>query len=108
MSRSPAEHCPSGLPAGSLPLSVQVTLRRQQEQLQLVVEDSAPGVPVESLPKLFDHLYRVEDSRNRSTGGSGLGLAICQRIVAAHGGSIGASASALGGLRIDVLLPQQG
>ncbi len=87
---------------------VQVTLRRDGDALQLSVEDSAPGVPAESLPKLFDHLYRVEDSRNRSTGGSGLGLAICQRIVAAHGGTIGAGASPLGGLRIDVQLPLNG
>lgn len=84
---------------------VQVTLRRAGNELRLSVEDSAPGVPAESLPKLFDHLYRVEDSRNRRTGGSGLGLAICQRIVAAHGGAITAADSALGGLRIDVTLP---
>ena len=87
---------------------VQVSLRPRGDNLELSVEDSAPGVPEASLPKLFDHLYRVEDSRNRSTGGSGLGLAICQRIVAAHGGTIDASASPLGGLRIDVVLPQQG
>jgi two-component system sensor histidine kinase BaeS len=87
---------------------VQVSLRRDGEQLLLTVEDSAPGVPAESLPRLFDHLYRVEDSRNRSTGGSGLGLAICQRIVAAHGGAITAAASAFGGLRIDVVLPMKG
>ncbi len=87
---------------------VQVTVRQRGEALELTVEDSAPGVPAESLPRLFDHLYRVEDSRNRSTGGSGLGLAICQRIVAAHGGTISAGTSPLGGLRIDVVLPQRG
>jgi len=87
---------------------VQVTLRQGDEGLQLTVEDSAPGVPTEALPKLFDHLYRVDDSRNRSTGGSGLGLAICQRIVVAHGGNISAAPSPLGGLRIDVSLPQHG
>ncbi|MGE0113992.1 MAG: ATP-binding protein [Steroidobacteraceae bacterium] len=87
---------------------VQVTLRRQTDNVCLTVEDSAPGVPTESLPKLFDHLYRVENSRNRGSGGSGLGLAICQRIVIAHGGAITAAASALGGLRIEVLLPDNG
>ncbi|HEY3698790.1 MAG TPA: ATP-binding protein, partial [Spongiibacteraceae bacterium] len=64
-----------------------------------------PSVPEAALPKLFDHLFRVEDSRNRATGGSGLGLAICQRIVAAHQGSISAAPSALGGLAIRVFLP---
>lgn len=84
---------------------VRVSLANSAERVELLVEDSAPAVPAAALPKLFDHLFRVEDSRNRRTGGSGLGLAICQRIVAAHHGTIGAELSELGGLRIRVLLP---
>ena len=68
-------------------------------------QDSAPGVPAGELGKLFDRLYRVEFSRNRSLGGAGLGLAICQNIVAAHEGTIEALASSLGGVRIKVSLP---
>lgn len=85
--------------------SVRVALRTSDDGVELLVEDSAPAVPAEALPKLFDHLYRVEDSRNRRTGGSGLGLAICQRIVAAHHGTIRAELAELGGLRIRVRLP---
>jgi len=80
---------------------------RRDDGVEFVIEDSAPSVPTTALPKLFDHLFRVEDSRNRATGGSGLGLAICQRIVAAHQGSIAATASPLGGLAIRVHLPYQ-
>ncbi|MDB6062693.1 MAG: hypothetical protein JWM78_2796 [Verrucomicrobiaceae bacterium] len=75
------------------------------EGVELLIEDSAPGVPNDALPKLFDHLFRVDDSRNRASGGSGLGLAICQRIVTAHNGNISAAASTLGGLVIRVFLP---
>jgi two-component system, OmpR family, sensor histidine kinase BaeS len=57
------------------------------------------------LPKLFDRLFRVETSRNRADGGAGLGLAICKNIAEAHGGTITASASPLGGLRITLTLP---
>lgn len=85
--------------------TVRVALRCEPEGVALTVEDSAPAVPAAALPKLFDHLFRVEDSRNRRTGGSGLGLAICQRIVAAHHGTIEAGLSELGGLSIRVLLP---
>lgn len=84
---------------------VRVVLGNSAAGVELLVEDSAPAVPAAALPKLFDHLFRVEDSRNRRTGGSGLGLAICQRIVAAHHGTISAELSELGGLRIRVLLP---
>jgi two-component system sensor histidine kinase BaeS len=67
--------------------------------------DSAPGVPRETLERLFERLYRVESSRNRSLGGAGLGLSICRNIVEAHGGTIEAKASPLGGVWIKVALP---
>jgi len=68
-------------------------------------QDSAPGVPREAMDRLFERLYRVESSRNRSLGGAGLGLSICKNIVEAHGGTIGAHESPLGGVWIKVALP---
>ncbi len=85
--------------------TVRVDVNALPNGVELIVQDTAPGVPETALPKLFDHLFRVEDSRNRATGGSGLGLAICQRIVAAHEGEISAAPSTLGGLLIRVFLP---
>lgn len=73
--------------------------------LQVQLDDSAPGVPEHELPRIFDRLYRAETSRNRDHGGSGLGLAICRAIVLAHGGTLTAEASPLGGLRITLALP---
>jgi two-component system sensor histidine kinase BaeS len=70
--------------------------------------DSAPGVPDADLERLFERLYRVEQSRSRATGGAGLGLAICRNIVEAHGGTIAASSSPLGGLTITIELPTSG
>jgi len=75
---------------------------------RLVVEDSAPGVPVEALPRIFERLFRVEVSRSREHGGAGLGLAICQHIAQAHGGSARAMASSLGGLRLEFDFPLGG
>ena len=62
-------------------------------------------VPRETLERLFERLYRVESSRNRSLGGAGLGLSICKNIVEAHGGTIEADASPIGGVWIKVALP---
>jgi two-component system, OmpR family, sensor histidine kinase BaeS len=69
------------------------------------IEDTAPGVAESELENLFERLYRVETSRNRTTGGAGLGLAICRNIVEAHGGNITAQPSPLGGIWIRVALP---
>jgi two-component system sensor histidine kinase BaeS len=68
-------------------------------------EDTAPGVPTQDLPRLFDRLYRVEASRSRHTGGAGLGLAIAKNVVLAHGGTIEARAAAAGGCEIRIDLP---
>jgi len=73
--------------------------------LTLLFDDSAPGVPESELPRLFDRLFRGEASRSREHGGSGLGLSICRATIETHGGTIDASASPLGGLRVTITLP---
>lgn len=70
-----------------------------------VLTDSGPGVPEDSLPRLFDRLYRADSSRSRDSGGSGLGLSICRHIIENHGGRIWAEKSSLGGLAVCIELP---
>ncbi|AHK79894.1 histidine kinase [Ectothiorhodospira haloalkaliphila] len=82
-----------------------VETRQKDRQLIITLDDTAPGVPADALPLLFEHLFRVEPSRSRRHGGAGLGLALCRRIVEGHGGRITAAPSPLGGLRISVCLP---
>lgn len=84
-----------------------VKVQRAGNRIQATIEDSAPGVPPEQRGRLFERFYRVEGSRSRTSGGSGLGLAICRNIVQAHGGSISADASALGGLCVTISFPRQ-
>lgn len=79
--------------------------RIEGDRLAIRFEDSAPGVPPNDLPHLFERFFRVDGSRSRVGGGSGIGLAVSESIVTAHGGTIEAAPSALGGLCIDVFLP---
>jgi two-component system sensor histidine kinase BaeS len=87
------------------PGKVAVAVRREGERVVLDWQDSSPGVPEGELPRLTDRLYRVDASRSRAGGGSGLGLAIVKAIVEAHGGTLVARASRLGGLALEVALP---
>ncbi len=57
----------------------------EREQMEFSVENTGAHIPEDSLPRLFDPFYRVEQSRSRKTGGSGLGLYIVQEILHQHG-----------------------
>jgi two-component system sensor histidine kinase BaeS len=87
------------------PGRIVLRLKRQDRQIAIDIDDSAPGVPAAELPRLFEPLYRADAARSRHRGGSGLGLAICEAIVRSHGGCISAEPSALGGLHIHIELP---
>jgi two-component system sensor histidine kinase KdpD len=73
--------------------------------IRLVVEDGGPGVPAPSLPRLFDKFYRVDRMGGGSRRGLGIGLAVVRGLAEGMGGTVEASPSPLGGLRIVVELP---
>jgi signal transduction histidine kinase len=81
-----------------------VEVRAWQEPAHgcIAVDDAGPGVDPALRERIFDRFYRAPEARGA---GSGLGLSIAHRVVELHGGSIAASASALGGLRIEARFP---
>ncbi len=83
----------------------EVSIDYEDGHINIYFEDSEPGVKPKELEKLFERLYRVDPSRNRSTKGAGLGLTICSNIAEAHQGTITASNSSLGGLTFHIRLP---
>ncbi len=58
-----------------------------------------------SLDDLFRPFFRLDESRERSTGGVGLGLAIAQRAVRLHGGEIKAQNRTGAGLEVMISFP---
>jgi len=84
---------------------VAVTLSVTAATLLLTITDQGPGVPEESLGKLFEPFYRVAAARDRQTGGTGIGLAIAERAIKLHSGTIVAKNRPEGGLLIEITLP---
>jgi len=97
------ENCSRYVESGG---KVRIGLALAEGEVELLVEDSGPGVDDEQLGRLFERFYRVEGSRSRAGGGSGLGLPICKNIAEAHGGRLEADRSPMGGLRMRLSLPR--
>ncbi|WP_406821662.1 sensor histidine kinase [Pseudomonas sp. KnCO4] len=71
---------------------------REGDMTVIRVLDNGPGIPAGELDEVLKPFYRVEGSRNRSTGGTGLGLAIAYQLIQAMGGRLTLSNRSSGGL----------
>jgi signal transduction histidine kinase len=85
--------------------AILVSVSEDTVAANISVRDYGPGVPNETLTRIFDPFFRVEEARDSTGGGgSGLGLSIAKRAVQVHHGTIIAE-NTLPGLRIEITLP---
>ncbi len=84
--------------------AIAVSARRAGDEIELLVEDSGPGVPPEALARLGEPFFRAESARERSTGGAGLGLAIVRSGVEACGGTLRFANRSPSGLQASIRL----
>jgi two-component system OmpR family sensor kinase len=83
--------------------TVDIAVRADKDAVDVIVEDSGPGIPPEERERVFDRFYRVAGSE---AAGSGLGLAIIKAIAERHGASLKLDKSErLGGLAATVRFP---
>ena len=67
--------------------AIRVWVRRRENRVLIVVEDTGPGIPDQALTKIFKRFYSQRPEEHFGNN-SGLGLAISKQIVEAHGGVI--------------------
>ena len=72
-------HCPAGT---SIACAVDVS----GSTVVATVSDSGPGIPAEERSRVFQRLYRLEQSR--TTPGSGLGLSLVKAVADLHGAAL--------------------
>jgi PAS domain S-box-containing protein len=84
-----------------------VTIRTSISEAGVLIEfqDTGIGIHPTDLPHIFDHFYRVDQSRSTETGGIGLGLSIARYIINCHGGEITVESTIGKGSLFKVLLP---
>lgn len=82
-------------------IDIRSFLTDDNKHVVIEISDNGPGIPEDSVKKIFDKFYRVPGSRS---GGTGLGLTITKAIVEAHNGSIVAENKKDGGLKFKIYL----
>ena len=75
---------------------IKVIIKKEGDYIKVTVINYGSVIPEGDLPFIFDRFYRVEQSRQESTGGTGLGLSIAKSIIEKHGGMISARSSMAG------------
>ena len=70
--------------------------------LIMTIEDEGPGIPEESIEKVFEKFYRAPGS---SAGGTGLGLSIVKGFIIAHNGTVDVRNLPEGGARFVIKVP---
>jgi signal transduction histidine kinase len=85
--------------------AIGLNVRTRDGKAVLEVIDNGMGIPAESLPRVFQRFYRVDEARSRELGGAGLGLSIVKSICAAHHGHVEASSTPGNGSVFRVELP---
>ena len=88
-------------PTGTL---VEMRCEPREKDVEVSVRDFGPGVPNDAIPQLGNPFFRVDASRDPSTGGLGLGLAIARRAIQYHHGTWLVE-NAQPGLRVVMTIP---
>lgn len=80
---------------------VNVTVTRNDDGLQVIVDDDGPGLPAEHRAKALERGKRLDESEP----GTGLGLSIVTELADIYGGRLHLEDSPMGGLRARLELP---
>ena len=84
--------------------SARIGLAQEGENVVVTVADDGPGIPEDMLERVFEPYFRLESSRNPSSGGIGLGLAIARNMALLNNGEIELRNRSQGGLEARVVL----
>ena len=85
--------------------NTEISLKKTEDSLIILIDDDGPGIDAQDRENAMRPFFRLETSRNKSTGGTGLGLSIANNIILSHGGKLELLSSPLGGLRVKLSIP---
>jgi two-component system OmpR family sensor kinase len=93
-------------PQTSQGAGIELSLKRQAQQVHIEVGDRGPGVPLEYRERIFEPFFRLPGASER-VGGVGLGLSLVKSIAERHGGRVRCADRPVGGACFEVSLPRR-
>ena len=91
------------------PAGTRITIRCKENasgKIQVDVEDNGIGIDPIHIPRLTERFYRVDTSRNSSSGGTGLGLAIVKHVLLHHQASLQIQSTLTKGSKFSCIFPR--
>jgi signal transduction histidine kinase len=84
-----------------------VTVGMENSAALITIDDEGPGIPDQSMSRVFEPFFRVDPARRKAGpgAGAGLGLAIAKEIVERHGGKLTLQNRSPKGLRQEIIFP---
>jgi signal transduction histidine kinase len=83
--------------------SIELGARKDKNTLLISVADHGIGIPEKDIPRIWDRLYRGDQSRHQR--GLGLGLSLVRAVVKAHGGTVTVDSNVGKGSEFTIHLP---
>lgn len=87
------------------PGSVTVAVRPSLDGVETTVTDTGPGISPDDQPRIWERLYRGDESRTQR--GLGIGLSLVRAIAQAHGGRASVESTPGVGARFLIWLPRE-
>ena len=84
---------------------IEISSKQHNGYFSIFVEDDGQGIPKNKREVVFKAFYRIDEARLSKSANTGLGLTIAKDIVQSHGGRIILSSSPLGGLKVELNIP---
>lgn len=85
--------------------SIEVKVTREEDIVEVTVEDTGTGIPEEGLPHIFDPYFQASNAENNPHAGTGIGLSMVKELVTAMNGTISVESKLGKGTSFKVSLP---
>ena len=84
---------------------VQAALKKENEQIEILVMDTGVGIPSQEINKIFKGFYRTKPTTEEKVTGAGLGLTLVKQLIQRCGGTISVSSKVNKGTTFKILMP---